>query len=94
MENITEDLKQELKLVSRKHFDVNGVKEVDRFDDLCVVLKTVCGELTVEGKDLKISVLDTEQGIVSLDGRIDSIYYFDTEYKKDAKKGVFGRWFS
>ena len=73
----------------RKHMDISGVKEVVSFDELGVVLKTLCGELTVEGKDIKVSVLDTDRGVVSLDGRIDALFYSDNE---DAKKhGLFGK---
>ena len=75
----------------RKHLEVNGVTEVIRFDELTVVLQTVCGEMTVDGKNLKISVLDTDKGIVSLDGQVDSIYY--SEETKEVKRRLFGRFF-
>ncbi len=73
----------------RKHMDINGVCEVDSFDELGVILKTVCGELTVEGKDIRVSVLDTERGIVSLDGKIDALFYSESEDGK--KRGFFGK---
>lgn len=84
--------RQELNLVLRKHLDISGVCEVVRFDDLCVVLMTACGELTVDGADIKISVLDTDRGVVSLDGRIDAMYY--SAEKGEEKRGFFGRLFS
>jgi sporulation protein YabP len=76
----------------RKQLEVNGIIDVVRFDDLAVVLQTVCGELTVEGSGLKMSVLDTDKGIVSLDGQVDSIYYSDDI--KETKKKLFGRVFN
>lgn len=76
----------------RKHLDVNGVIDVIRFDDVSVVLQTVCGELTVEGNGLKMSVLDKDKGIVSLDGQVDSIYY--SEETNETKKRLFGRIFN
>ena len=66
--------------------------DVIRFDDTSVVLQTVCGELTVEGAGLKMSVLDKEKGIVSLDGQVDSIYY--SEETNETKKRLFGRIFN
>ena len=60
----------------REKLDVSGVVDVIRFDDLCVVLQTRCGELTIDGKNIKISVLDTEKGVVSLDGTIDAMYFW------------------
>ena len=43
----------------------------------------------MEGKDIKISVLDTERGVVSLDGKIDALFYSDSEDGK--KRGFFGK---
>ena len=83
---------QMLHLSMRKHLDVSGVTEVIRFDDICVILQTVCGELTIDGKDLKMSVMDKEKGIVTLDGQVDAMYYLD-ENKKE-KRGFFGRVFA
>ncbi len=80
---------QEIRLLSRKHFDVNGVKEVESFDEESVVLRTLCGLLNVDGKELKISVLDIDKGIVSLDGRVDAVYFSDE--KDNSGRGLFGR---
>ena len=89
MEIQKEKCQQVLQLTMRKQLEVNGIIDVIRFDDLSVVLQTVCGELTVEGSSLKMSVLDTEKGIVSLDGQVDSIYYSDDT--KEVKKKFFGK---
>ena len=83
---------QDIRLFSREKLDVSGVVDVIRFDDLCVVLQTRCGELTIDGKNIKISVLDTEKGVVSLDGTIDAIYYSDDNKKE--KRGFFGKLFA
>ena len=92
METQKEKCQQILQLTMRKQLEVNGIIDVVRFDDLAVVLQTVCGELTVEGSGLKMSVLDTDKGIVSLDGQVDSIYYSDDI--KETKKKLFGRVFN
>ena len=92
MEQQKEKCQQVLGLTMRKHLDVNGVIDVIRFDDVSVVLQTVCGELTIEGSGLKISVLDKDKGIVSLDGQVDSIYY--SEETNETKKRLFGRIFN
>ena len=83
---------QDIRLFSREKLDVSGVVDVIRFDDICVVLQTRCGELTIDGKNIKISVLDTEKGVVSLDGTIDAIYYSDDNKKE--KRGFFGKLFA
>ena len=56
IEDIKLNTNQEIKLVSRKNLNVNGVIEVSEFDELCVILKTVCGDLSIEGRNIKISV--------------------------------------
>lgn len=73
----------------RKHTEISGVREVVSFDDLSAVLKTGCGELTIEGKELSVNTLDTEKGIVILDGKIDGIFYSDENDRQ--RKGLFGR---
>ena len=73
----------------RKHMEITGVREVVSFDEVCVILRTVCGELTAEGKGMKINVLDTERGIVTLDGTVDSIFYTDTS--DTPRRGLFGK---
>lgn len=83
---------QDIRLYMREKLDVSGVVDVIRFDDLCVVLQTRCGELTIDGKNIKISVLDTEKGVVSLDGTIDAMYYSDDNKKE--KRGFFGKLFA
>ena len=92
MEQQKEKCQQILQLIMKKQLEVNGIIDVVRFDDVSVVLQTVCGELTIEGNGLKMSVLDTDKGIVSLDGQVDSIYY--SEETNEPKKRLFGRIFN
>ena len=65
---------------------VDGVTEVVSFDDVSVLLVTTCGEMTVEGSDLKLSQLDTERGCVCVCGRIGGIYYGDDLPKKRRRR--------
>ena len=73
----------------RKNMEITGVREVVSFDDTGAILVTLCGELTAEGKGIKINVLDTERGVVTLEGEIDAIYHSNIE--EGQKKGIFGR---
>ena len=82
----------DLVMHDRKGLSVTGVTEVVSFDDLSVVLKTVCGELTVDGEGLRISSLDTAHGTLEIDGSIQALSYFDK--KHEGSKGFFGRIFS
>ena len=92
MEEKKDTVSQDIKLSMREKLDVSGVIDVVRFDDLCVVLLTTCGELTIDGKNLKIYVLDTDKGIVSLEGSVDSLYYSDDSRKE--KRGIFSKIFA
>jgi sporulation protein YabP len=85
---------QTLFLRDRAQLEIRGVSDVDRFDEESVVLSTVCGTLTVEGSELHIQVLNLEQGIVTLSGKVDALLYFDGKTsEKDEKRGFLGKLF-
>ena len=76
----------------RESMELNGITDVISFDEQAVVLSTVCGEMAIEGSALHIHVLSMEQGIVTLDGRIDSVTYYDRETTvKGEKRGFLGK---
>ena len=77
-----------LSLSSREHAELAGVTEVNSFDEECVVLSTVCGELTVEGEGLRVGTLDMTRGVLVIDGKISGLYYADTSQTR--KKGFLG----
>ena len=79
---------------SRNAMEVYGVTDVTSFDEQSVMLETVCGALTVEGDGLHIQVLDLEQGVVTLNGRVDTLLYETAEQNgKHASGGFFGKLF-
>ena len=75
----------------RKEMSIEGVRDVESFDESCVILHTTGGEMTVEGSGLRIGVLDTERGIVTLSGSVDGVFYASEH--TDEKRGLFGRLF-
>ena len=84
----------QISMQARESMEVNGVTEVISFDEESVTLNTVCGMMTVEGASLHINVLNIEQGIVTMEGKIDLLSYYETESNdKNAKSGVFGKLF-
>ena len=86
MEQSVQKKEHKISLDKRSAMSVSGVLEVISFDDRCVYLKTDCGELNIEGEGLKIGTLDTEKGVVALEGRVDVLYY---SIEKDKKRGIF-----
>ena len=65
----------EIRLNDRSEMNISGVEEVIGFDEENLQLKTDAGELLVEGSGIKIGTLNTDEGIVSLTGRITPSYF-------------------
>ena len=78
-----------IQLQMRKEMRISGVKDVECFDESGAVFHTVCGDMTVEGENIRIGVLDLAGGQVTLSGRIDSIFY--TVEKSGRKRKLFGK---
>ena len=83
----------QITLHARESMEVRGVTEVISFDEESVILRTLCGNLSVEGASLHIHVLSIEDGIVTLDGKVDSINYEDITDSEPGKGGFFGKLF-
>jgi sporulation protein YabP len=82
---------QDITVKSRSKMSMTGVTEIVSFDEQQVTLRTVCGELCIEGEGLHIGVLDTERGVVTLEAKsVDGIYYPQAEVGE--RRGLFGRW--
>ena len=76
----------------RAHVEIRGMTEVLSFDEMSVSLATTSGDMLIEGRDLRVGVLDVKEGTVTVDGHIDSIYYRDSD-TRDASRGLLGRLF-
>ena len=83
----------QITLHGRASMEVRGVTDVISFDEQTVVLRTVCGNLSVEGSSLHIHVLSIEEGIVTMDGKVDSISYYEANDTDSSKGGFFGKLF-
>lgn len=79
----------EFRVIHRKQMTIDGVKDVIGFDETAVQLLTACGDMTVEGSNLRVKVLDVERGVVSLEGRIDGIFY--SEATGEEKRSFWAR---
>lgn len=79
-----------LLISDRQSVGIEGVIEVQSFDDEEVVFKTSAGTLLIRGSGLHIKSLNLEAGSALLEGRLDSMEY---EEVKDKRKSLFGRMF-
>jgi len=95
MDNNKETPLYQLQLHNRKLLQVNGVTEVESFDEKQVIAVSKLGPLVVKGERLHITQLNLEEGQLVLEGAINSFEYAeDKQAKMRAKgKGVMSRLF-
>ena len=90
MVSMTEsEKKQSILLKDRKTLDIDAVSDVISFEEDRVLLKTALGDLNIEGEGMRMTRLDLEKGLVSLEGRISALFY--SEAAKSTKGGFFSR---
>ena len=66
-------------LNARERLSITGVKEIINFDDKTVNIKTVCGEMCIDGENIHINILNVEKGELEISGKINGINYFDID---------------
>lgn len=71
--------KHQVILKNREKAIISGAAEVDSFDENRVVLITELGVLLIKGGGLHIQSLNVESGDVSVNGRIDSVEYIESQ---------------
>ena len=76
-----------LLLDNRRQAALTGVSEVIAFDDQQVILGTDLGEIVLTGEALHVTRLMLEEGQLTVEGRVDSLYY--AQQKK--RRGLFRR---
>ena len=83
-----QERKHEFTSRQREGISITGVRDVISFDDTGVSLETSCGSMAVEGEELRVKTLNTDEGIVEIDGKINGVYYY--ENKPVTKRTLFG----
>ena len=78
---ISRDVAHRIQLLERKSLEVCGVTDVISFDEGCIVLSTVCGILSVDGRELRIVSLDVDQGNVEIQGTVNGMIYPESAKK-------------
>lgn len=68
---------QKLALEDRSRLTMDGVRDVESFDENMIVLHTVRGTLVVRGQSLHLQMLSLDGGQVAVDGRMDSLVFED-----------------
>jgi sporulation protein YabP len=75
MEEKRLQLPHRLTLQERQQLTVTGVREVMRFDENAVVLRTEKGILTAHGKDLQLKQMAPDGGLVTVAGSLTALVY-------------------
>jgi len=78
-----------LTLDNRKVLSLNGVLDVQGFDEETVNIVTTLGMLIVKGNSLHISKLSLETSEVIIDGEISSMHYLAGSEKKGFMARLF-----
>jgi len=77
----------QLRLIGRRHLEVQGVRHVDRFDEHYIMLETDLGVLALKGEGLHVTQLNLDQGNLAVEG-----YFTALEYREEkAARGSLGR---
>jgi len=76
-----------LSLENRKTAALTGVSEVLAFDENQVILMTESGEIALTGENLHVTRLMLEEGMLTVEGRLDSIFYT----QRSGRRRLFGR---
>ncbi len=78
-----------IKLDNRSSMTVTGVNDVINFSDSSVELMTTRGAMTVRGKNLNMSKLNTDTGELSVNGEINMLQYSNKKKKGSVLEGLF-----
>ncbi|CAH0122000.1 MULTISPECIES: sporulation protein YabP [unclassified Paenibacillus] len=84
--------RQEVKMLNRKLLEISGVSNVESFDNEEFLLDTECGFIAIRGQNLHIKNLSLEQGLVAIEGLVNSLTYLDPN-SQGKSKGLLGKLF-
>ncbi|RPF51210.1 sporulation protein YabP [Aquisalibacillus elongatus] len=82
----------ELKLINRRRLELRGVKDVDSFDTEEFLLQTTLGYLVVRGENLHMKNLNVEEGLLTIQGKIEAFSYID-DHQGNKGKGFLNKLF-
>ena len=81
---------QALCVTDRSSARITGVEEVISYDENNIVMQTNLGQLTLDGEGLNIVQLNLGEGIVSVEGRVNALYYTEEREKHTLFSRLFG----
>jgi len=80
-------------LTNREDVLIEGVINVEKFDDLEIILETDMGILSIRGEELHIEQLSLEQGQLAVKGVVKTVDYIEDGGRTGKGKGWMERLF-
>ena len=81
---------QNIIIEDRNLISINGVEQVDSFNENTIILSTLKGGLSIKGEGLNMSKLNLDDGSVKISGLVNSVIYMS---KEGAPKNFIGKIF-
>ena len=76
--------KQQIIITDKSRVEIDAVTYVRSFDEEGVLLDTSIGQISIEGKDLKIENFEKSSTKILITGNVINVYYLE---KRDKKRG-------
>ena len=76
----------------RGQITITSVEDIDSFNENEIIFLTGVGMMTVVGEDLHINRLNLEEGVLVIDGVIQTVDYSDHEEQR-SRGGLFSKMF-
>jgi len=93
---LEKEMAHKLIMTDRSFLELEGVNQVDSFDEKEIILETKLGVLFLKGEDLHITQLHLENGNLIVEGFINSIEYSEDKGVKNFRhkgKGILEKIF-
>ena len=74
---------------NREKITLNGVNNIESFEEDHIILKTALGEVCIEGENLKVESLTKESGEILIIGKINGLFYKDKFNEKGFLRKLF-----
>ena len=84
---------QNIVLENREKLSITGILDVFSFDDQIIIIETELGLLTIKGEGLKINKLSLDTSDFTVDGKISSLTYSDSEKNIKKNKNILSKIF-
>lgn len=89
MEEHTEVINHDVTITSRKKIQMTGISDVTSFDEGQVMAQNTDSDISIEGENLKIEKFDSSSGELTVNGKINGLYYYGAAPQKK-KKSITG----